>query len=273
MAGVNSLFSLMRPNQWYKNLVVFLALLFSSNLANISLLYISFIAFLSLCFVSSANYIVNDIFDRDSDKRHPEKRHRLIASGKLSGMKASFFAIFLIVLSFALSPNFLFLLSVIAIFILTFAYSAFFKQVVFLDILFIATNFVLRAVAGALAINVWISPFLVLLPFLLSIFLSAGKRYSDFLLIKKSKYSQGSLRIIIYSSFALSILSLLIYSVFTDFWMLLTVPIAFIAMLQYSRLIFKGSRIARHPHLLFGDVFFLFLLFLFVFISFFAVYF
>ena len=74
---------LLRIKQWYKNLVVFLALFFSANIFNVSMLKLSGLTFIAFCFVSSSGYIINDVMDRKKDREHLEKKRRLIASGRI----------------------------------------------------------------------------------------------------------------------------------------------------------------------------------------------
>lgn len=248
---------LLRINQWYKNLLVFLALIFSKqiNLLNIKL---SIIAFLSLCFISSANYIINDIIDIEKDRKHPEKRSRPIASGiidiKNSILLAFSFILFSLILASQISYDFMIITT--TIFILTLTYSKFIKKIIFLDILFIAVNFVIRALAGAVAIMVWISPFLIICPFFFALFLASGKRYSDMLYSKEKGfhiYSKKLLLRIKDISAILLIISFLAYIYFNDILLIFTLPFFIYLIITYSRLIEKASPIARHPDKIFKE--------------------
>ena len=169
---IKTFFSLIRINQWYKNLVVYLGLIFSLLLFDFRLFVLSTIGFFSLCFISSANYIINDIIDNNRDKQYAEKSKRPIASGVVSFKSALFTALILIVFSLiiALKLSFGFFIFILLLFFLTFFYSVGLKNVLFLDILIIASNFVIRAVSGIFIINKGISPWLILCPFFLAMF-------------------------------------------------------------------------------------------------------
>lgn len=248
---------LLRINQYYKNLVIFLAVFFSGNLLNTPMIFSTFLGFISLCLISSTNYIINDIVDIEKDKQHPEKRLRPIASGKIKIYQAIILAVllflFAVTLASHISLNFLF--AVFFLFIFTAVYTFILKKIPFLDIFAIAINFVARAIGGALIINVWISPFLILCPFFLSLFLSTGKRYSDMLFLKKKiLYPKKTLKILIYAAFTSLILSFIIYCILVNPYLLLTLPIAAYALFEYLKLILSASKIARHPELIFTNL-------------------
>ena len=176
--GVFDWVKVMRPEQWYKNLLVFLAVFFSFNLFNFNKLALSFFGFIILIILSSANYAVNDITDRKNDLQDVSKKSRLIASRKVPVRNAAIFSIILfsagLYLSYLISLKF-FLLMLLFV-VLSTAYSFYLKKEIFADILLISVNFAIRAAAGAVIINVYISPWLILCPFFLSLFLSVGKR-------------------------------------------------------------------------------------------------
>ena len=121
---------LCRPHQWYKNLLVFLALFFSGNLFNSSLLLLSAYAFLVLILVSSANYAINDIIDAKKDRLFAEKKNRPIAAGRIKKWQAGIFAAVLVLAAFyfSLALNIYFFLCVAAIFLLTLVYSLLLKK-------------------------------------------------------------------------------------------------------------------------------------------------
>ena len=174
-------FLLLRPKQWTKNLLLFAGLIFSMNLFQITLLYQSLIAFISFCLLSSCVYIINDIVDIEEDKRHPKKQYRPLAAGRLGLRQAiAVFTILLILsLYLAWSVNTLFLILGIAYFALCIAYSLWLKYMVILDVFAIALGFLLRAVAGGVAINVEISPWFLVCTLLLSLFLALTKRRQE----------------------------------------------------------------------------------------------
>ncbi len=174
-----------RPKQAIKNLFVFAALLFTNNLTNYRLLFLTSSAFVAFCFVSSAIYLVNDVMDREQDRLHPEKRFRAIASGVLPISVALFAALVLGVggIAAAFIINLSLGIVAAAYVLLQTSYSFWFKHQVILDVLVIAAGFVLRAVAGAVAINVPISAWLLVCTFLLSLFLGFGKRRNEIVML------------------------------------------------------------------------------------------
>src|SRR3989338_1399472 len=187
---------LLRIQQWYKNLLIYLPLIFGGQLFNIDSLLNITLGFVSLCFISSANYIINDIVDLKNDKLHPEKSKRPLASGKIAIKEAIFFALLSLVFSLAIALNlpFYFLLSVITIFMLTQIYSLYLKNIIFVDIILIGINFVIRTISGFFIIDVPFSPWLIICPFFLSLFLSIGKRESESRFIKRDYNQSGVLR-------------------------------------------------------------------------------
>ncbi|MCI0777566.1 MAG: decaprenyl-phosphate phosphoribosyltransferase [Chloroflexi bacterium] len=183
-----------RPRQWPKNLIVFMALLFSIDdkwqLADpsswLDLLGWTLLTFLLFCLVSSADYLVNDIVDRESDRQHPRKRKRPIAAGELSVRAALIWAIALAAV--AIGGAFAITWSVGAVIsgylALMLAYTFWLKHIVLLDMMVIGAGFVLRAMAGGLAIDVPISPWLYVVTALGALFLVINKRSAEIKLLK-----------------------------------------------------------------------------------------
>ncbi len=176
---------LLRPHQWLKNLFVFAPLFFSNNILKIDYLIPTCFVFLAFCFISSSIYCINDIHDAEADRLHPEKRKRPIASGNISRMQASFFAILLAIMAVALvfivpGTNALPLISILLVYwLMNIAYSFKLKQYGIIDIFCIAIGFVLRVLIGGQVTGIWISQWIVLLTFLLALFLALTKRYDD----------------------------------------------------------------------------------------------
>ncbi len=176
-------FSILRPQQWTKNLLVVAALLFAAQAHVPRLAYLAFLAFGAFCLASSGVYAFNDVLDRDADRVHPRKRHRAVASGLISPSVAVFIAVLLVCAGLALmSLTTLSAFSCLCAYVLLqAAYTAFLKHIVILDVMAIASGFVLRAVAGAYAIEVLISPWLLICTVLLALFLALSKRRSELL--------------------------------------------------------------------------------------------
>ncbi|MCI0591210.1 MAG: decaprenyl-phosphate phosphoribosyltransferase [Gammaproteobacteria bacterium] len=167
-----------RPTEWIKNAFLFAPLFFSKNLVSLELLAKTLLAFSLYCLATGGVYLINDIWDRDADKKHPQKSTRPIASGALPLALAAPVAIFLLITS--LTGTFLLSLSfglvTTGYVLLCIAYSQWLKQVVILDVFSIAAGFVLRVVAGAVVIGVAMSHWLLICTMLLALFLGFSKR-------------------------------------------------------------------------------------------------
>lgn len=181
-------FLVLRPLHWIKNLSIFAALVFTGNLFTTRLFDEILLAFISFCFVTSTTYIINDIFDAKLDRLHPTKRKRPIASGDLPVFPAAIEAIilFLLALFFASSLPSLFSYIIWGYLILQIFYSVGLKNIPILDILIIATGFVLRIYSGALVINAHLSVWFLLCVISVALFLASGKRRSEFNLLKET---------------------------------------------------------------------------------------
>ncbi|MGH7858542.1 MAG: decaprenyl-phosphate phosphoribosyltransferase [Candidatus Binatia bacterium] len=179
--------ALLRPAQWVKNLLVFAALIFAEQLFVAGSLVRSLLAFASFCCLASAAYVLNDIRDAEADRRHPLKRLRPLPAGTVSRSTAAVLGSGLAVAAFAVAAPLgpAFLLTALGYVALQFAYSLALKHLVILDVMAIAAGFVLRAVAGAVAIDVYISPWLIICTFLLALFLGFGKRRHEILLLEE----------------------------------------------------------------------------------------
>lgn len=168
----------MRYRQWTKNLVLFTAIIFSKNLFNPKMLLISFMAFIIFCLLSGGVYIFNDLLDIEEDRKHPKKCKRPIAAGSLEIKTARI--IFLITVLVALVSSFfinkLFLIIAISYFGLQVSYSRFLKRIVVIDVFCIAAGFFLRVFAGAEAIKVPVSSWLLVCTFFISLFIALTKR-------------------------------------------------------------------------------------------------
>ena len=184
-----------RPIHWIKNLSLFAALFFTSNLFNPTLFRTVFWAFVAFNLLSSASYVFNDIIDAERDKNHPVKRNRPIASGKLPISIALIEIVALLALTFILSAklNFLFHLSLIGYLVLQILYSLFLKNILGLDILSIAFGFVIRIYAGAFVINAHLSVWFLLCVISTALFLASGKRRSELNVTNTSGITRKSL--------------------------------------------------------------------------------
>ena len=171
----------MRPRQWSKNLLLFAGVVFAAKVGDPLRWVEACTAFLAYCAASSAAYLVNDVVDVERDRAHPFKRRRPVASGELSPRAAIAAATVLVLGAFAfVSALGLDSVAFLAGFlVLQGAYSWGLKHVVLVDVFAIAALFVIRAAAGAVAVDVRISPWLLLVTALLALFLALAKRRSE----------------------------------------------------------------------------------------------
>ena len=176
----------MRPEQWIKNFFVFTALLFSKNLLNLSKDIDALVGFIIFCMITGCSYIINDLVDLEKDKLHPTKSQRPIASGRLNKTTAIKITtiICLVSLSFAFYINSFFGIIVLTYFLLNIGYSIYLKNIVIIDVVTIASGFVLRVLGGAVIISVTSSQWLVLCTILLSLFLGFSKRRHELVLLE-----------------------------------------------------------------------------------------
>ena len=262
---------LIRVNQWYKNLLVFLPIIFGSQLFNANALGLTLLGFLALCLISSSNYIINDIIDRKRDAHHP-LNNKPIAKGlinaEIAGILASVFFIIALWLSIAISEEFL--LFVLILFVLSQLYSLALKHEPVLDVLTISTNFVIRATAGAFVIMnngspyIWVSPWLIICTFLLALFLAVGKRTSELIILENQAanfrsalrtYTPQMTNALMMIATSTLIMGYALYSFLSVHkLLLLTLPFALYVILRYHHLIYSGSIIPLQTQKFYTDL-------------------
>ena len=185
---IKDLFYLARPHQYTKNLFIFLPAFFAFRLNNISVWISGLQAFVAYCLVASSVYILNDWIDRKEDRKHPEKRDRPIAAGRIGKVSAFIFMTFL--LTAGLLTGYTVSLEVIGLlgfyYILNLAYTIKLKHVPLVDISIIATGFVIRLLVGSVATNIVLSHWIIVITFLLALFLALAKRRDDVLIFLKT---------------------------------------------------------------------------------------
>lgn len=176
----------MRPDQWIKNLFVFTALLFSENLLNVSKDVNALVGFIVFCMITGCAYIINDLVDLEKDKLHPAKSQRPITSGKLQKPTAIKVTVIVCIMSLILAfyMNAYFGIIVLIYFLLNISYSIYLKNIVIIDVVTIASGFVLRVLGGAVVISVAASQWLILCAILLSLFLGFSKRRHELVLLE-----------------------------------------------------------------------------------------
>ena len=174
----------LRPQEWIKNLLVFAGVLFSGRLDQSGALGDALITFAGFCAISSAGYLFNDLRDREHDRHHPEKRDRPIASGAVTAETAVALAVALtigaIVLGLVVKAEVAALIASYGV--ITAAYSLILKRLVILDVMTIASLFILRVVAGAVAVGAQASEFLLVCTGFLALFLGFTKRRQEAIL-------------------------------------------------------------------------------------------
>jgi len=249
---------LMRPQQWTKNLLVFAAILFAAQAHVPAQRLRAFVVFAAFCLVSSAVYIFNDVRDRETDRAHPRKRNRPIVSGRVKPAAALGLALVLLgcgaVLLWRSAPGAQACL--LGYLVLQTVYTLFLKHQVILDVMAIAAGFVLRAVAGALAISVETSQWLLICTILLSLFLALSKRRSEILSSENAQshrlvlgeYTLQLLDQLIAVVAAGTILSYILYTYsdqtmhkFPSHLMPLTLPFVLYGIFRYLYLIYRKS--------------------------------
>ncbi len=249
----------LRPKQWVKNLLLFAGLLFTLDqdhtLRQFGQAAAGFALFSAL---SSVVYLINDLADRDSDRRHPKKCRRPLASGELSPSLALSAAAVLGMLglagAFALGTRFGLVAGLY--FAVTVGYTFKFKHVVILDVLVLAAGFVFRAIAGAFAIHVALSPWLVLCTLMLALFLGLSKRRAELISVQLAgtpgtrrildEYSPALLDQMIVIVTSASLMSYSLYTISsptaqTHHYLMLTIPFVIYGIFRYLYLIHRRS--------------------------------
>jgi len=242
----------MRPKQWVKNLIVYMPLLFSGKFTQVPLIIDATGIFVGFCLVSSSIYIMNDIVDVESDRVHPTKRNRPIASGRLSIPLAAATAVisFLVGtgLAYIVRPSLLF--AILSYIIINLLYSYKLKHVAILDTFCIASGFVIRAVAGAMSDYVEPSSWFLLCTTLGALFIGMDKRRQELKLLDAAAHRKvlESYSPTIISRMEAVILPTLVtsYSFYSFLsphgqWMMITVPIVLYGVFRYQILSEQGT--------------------------------
>lgn len=261
----------MRPKQWIKNMVVFAALIFSQKLFEPHAFLISFLAFFLFCLIASSIYLFNDVIDREEDKQHPFKKLRPVASGTLSTTTAVTSAALLAIVSLgvAVLVDGWFSVILATYYAINLAYSKYLKHVVIIDVMVIALGFVLRAIGGAIIIEVEISPWLIICTTLLALFLGFGKRRHELVTMNEeahnhrpilSEYSPYFLDQMISVLTASTVVAYALYTMSADVQtklhsshLNLTIPFVLYGIFRYLYLIHQKKRGGNPTSVLFTD--------------------
>ena len=254
---------LLRTKQWIKNVAVLAALPFGWLEHGLACTESMIFAFATYCLASSAVYALNDVIDRKEDLLHPGKKNRPVARGAVSPAGACALASVLAISSLAMSlliADQRFLLCVASYLVLMLAYSVYLKREPILDVIIIASGFVLRTTAGAVAVSVYISPWLIVCTFTLCLFLGFGKRRSEVYAMTHSDtaaqhrstlshYSADLLNQLLSTSAGMALVTFMLYIMDTESQtvvfdkrpMLFTFPLVAYGLFRYAMLIESGK--------------------------------
>ncbi len=254
LAQIKPLVRTMRPNQYTKNVFVWAALLFDRKLFAVQPFLRTLLAFILFCLISSAVYIINDLVDVEKDRQHPHKAKRPIASGALSPRVAGAAAAAIIALCLPLAAwlDSGLVLIVYGYLALMIAYSFWLKNLVIVDVLTIASGFVLRVAAGVLVVHADnFSPWIYVCMTLLALFLALGKRRQEIVLMKdevgstRTILQEYNLRFLDEMLALVTSTTTMAYSLYTfsapnlpeNHLMMLTIPFVLYALFRYLYLI------------------------------------
>jgi 4-hydroxybenzoate polyprenyltransferase len=261
--------TLLRPHQWVKNVLIFAGYIFAGNfklpppkaLSDFTFVLTGFVSF---CLLSGAVYAINDVVDREKDRKHPVKRNRPVASGRVSVGEATALAVGSVLLGLILALAVawrneapLFFLVALSYPIWGVLYSFWLKRLIIVDAIGVAAGFVLRVVAGCLAIKVDISPWLILCTLLLALFIAFSKRRHELLLMGNNatavrsvlgEYSPKLLDMFIAVTSSMTIMAYSLYT-FTaphillgdrkEPWLMVTIPFVVYGVLRYLYLAYQ----------------------------------
>jgi len=219
---------LIRPQQWVKNIFVFLPIFFAGRIMDLNLFGRTIIVFFAFSMIASAVYCINDIRDAEADRQHPVKRSRPIASGQVSIKIAILITIVLCIGSVVLSlltGGYLPCIVILCYFLINLAYCYKLKQYAIIDVFILSSGFVLRLAAGGFACDIELSPWIVSLTFLISLFLAFAKRRDDVVIqinrgvsIRKSvrRYNLQFLDMTLCLIGAITVVSYMMYTISSD---------------------------------------------------------
>jgi len=265
MQTVKNIIISLRPWHWIKNLLVFSVLLFSGNLFNPDLFLLNLAVFIIFCFISSSIYLFNDIVDFKSDRLHPLKRKRPIASNLLSKKLAITLGIILMFvftgLSFYLDLNLGYI--IISYIFLNILYSFLLKKFMILDVFALSIGFFLRVLAGGVVLEIFPSYWLILCVFFLSLFFGFSKRYHEIRENNKvkSKYrNKQFLQIAIYIFATVSMIIYTLYSIssrtteiFGDIRLIISLPFVLFGIIRYIYISLFAGKVTDPVTLVYKD--------------------
>ncbi len=274
MAILLALLKEVRPRQWVKNFSLFAALIFAGLLFQEGAFGKVFQAFLIFTILSSVTYLFNDLQDVKADRKHPYKKNRPIASGELPVPFAIFVLIFGVIvgLAWAYNLNYYLFLSGLVYLVLQIAYTKYLKTIAIIDVIVIASGYLIRVYAGALTISAHMDVWFLMTVIAASLFLAVGKRRGEMTLLMGynaaetratlKRYTEQLLDIytgmfatatwITYALFtfnqpkiipdgrALQLISILPRTLISEKWMMVTIPFVVYGIMRYLQIIYEG---------------------------------
>ena len=255
-----------RPRQWTKNLIAYTPAIFAGQITDSATFIATTACFFALCLASAAVYIINDLLDLKSDKLHPTKKQRPIASGavspKLAAVLACLLGMLSLVIAYFIRPSLT--LAIITYLIVSLFYSTTFKHLPIMDVLAISFNFVLRACAGALAANVPVSGWFLLCTSFGALFLAIEKRRYELKLLGKDAAAHrksldhytpdliNRMEALIVSTLVASYAMYGFLSIHGQ-WMMLTIPFVVYGVMRYQNLSAMGALTGNPEEILLKD--------------------
>jgi decaprenyl-phosphate phosphoribosyltransferase len=281
---------LIRINNWVKNLFIFIPLFFSSELFNTDKFIQTLLVAIGFSFITSFVYIINDIFDIDFDKNHPNKKNRPITSGIISIRKSIIIGLFLSITGFTIlwfSSFSAFLLSILY-FVLNFLYSYRLKHIPIIDLVIIAIGFVIRILIGSFVGEIVLFDSIIVMVFLLSLFIAISKRRDDVFQFQfedkinrkvVNKYTLEFINILITVTSSVLLVSYLLFitsddivSTYSSNYLLITFVFVLIGVFRYNQITFVLNKSGSPLKIFFKDRFLQIILFCWILIFFIIIY-
>jgi decaprenyl-phosphate phosphoribosyltransferase len=264
---LNSIITLMRVDQYIKNVFIFLPVFFSLQLSNTSLILSSFFAFIAFSMVASAVYIINDLHDIDEDSAHPVKKLRPLASGTISKIHAVIIMMVLLLFGILLFLSLSLKATLITVFyfFMNIAYTFYLKRIAIIDINIISIGFVLRLFVGSSVTNIILSKWIIIMTFLLALFLALSKRRDDVIIfsdtgIKIRKSIDGyNLEFLDAAMSIMASIVIVAYTIYTasfnSEYLYLTTFFVILGILRYLKIALVHKNCGSPTRIVYGDKF------------------
>ncbi|REJ97366.1 MAG: decaprenyl-phosphate phosphoribosyltransferase [Planctomycetota bacterium] len=264
---IGSLWKLARPQQWSKNLLCFAGVIFSGRFLELEHVVHAILVAVAFCAGSSAIYVLNDLIDRERDRQHPKKRERPLARGDVSPAAAGILGLSLAVLALwgTWQLNYETFLCLAILLVINLAYSTVLKHVVLLDVLCIASGFVLRLLAGIYAVDDQPTTWITLCTFFLAMFFGFSKRRGELQALRESEaesrpvlesYSIDYLDNLLNSAATITILCYALFTVASgkNPALILTLPLVYYGVMRYQRIISTTEAVEEPERAVFADL-------------------